>query len=517
MMYSNIPLGTNNPGCIVILVDQSWFMNEEGQTGTKADCAAKIINNYIAELVLSCRVGEAIKDRCHISVISYGDQLKCIAEGMISKVADLAEVRRIKDFILDPTGKRVEVEIEMPIWLEPQAHKAAPMYEAFDHACEIVEQWISNHPDGFPPVVINITGRIPAYPELTKYAAEKVMELCTTDGNVLVFNVYISGCDREIIFPNNTGQLDGDEASEFLFNISSILPQNLFHFLENYAVFPKSYARCLAVNSLTQISWLLYFRSRSVSRTPNMLKLNVKSFIIHKYGATMTDCEDAYAQNEEASRYAIADGVALSFMPKPWAEFLVKHFCDTTALSLTEENWKKWLLPIQEEWYRFVEERVRILNRFFLTYRFNKAESAAATFIGFEIDKDNHKWKAIIIGDSCLFHLHDSVFESYLIENSTDFTNFPNVFMSFEKDNYRSPRLIIGDIKAGDTFILTTDALAKWILVHKETGKLETACAILKAIETGAQFYEFVETARASEGICLANDDVTLIRISVSL
>ena len=34
--YSEVPIGTSNPGCIIILVDQSWSMSEPFGDGTKA-------------------------------------------------------------------------------------------------------------------------------------------------------------------------------------------------------------------------------------------------------------------------------------------------------------------------------------------------------------------------------------------------------------------------------------------------------------------------------------------------
>ena len=53
MAYSNVPIGTSNPGCIVILVDQSWSMTEDWENGTKAEIAALAVNRILEELVLS--------------------------------------------------------------------------------------------------------------------------------------------------------------------------------------------------------------------------------------------------------------------------------------------------------------------------------------------------------------------------------------------------------------------------------------------------------------------------------
>ena len=251
----------------------------------------------------------------------------------------------------------------------------------------------------------------------------------------------------------------------------------------------------------------------------NVLKLTARRFITHKQAETMDDCQDACEENEneDVGRYAIADGATLSFMSKPWAALLVKHFCKTTGLSVIKDNWEEWLRPIQQEWYQQVEKEVKALKQYWLTNSFNIQESATSTFIGLEIDKVTSKWQAIIIGDSCLFHVDDSGFKSHPITDSADFTNRPNAFTSFEKDNHHGPTFVTGDVKPGDTFILATDALAKWVLAHEEVGKLETVCDALKAIETDTEFCKFVETERNSESIRLVNDDVTLMQISALL
>ena len=158
---------------------------------------------------------------------------------------------------------------------------------------------------------------------------------------------------------------------------------------------------------------------------------------------------------------------------------------------------------------------MRERNLFYLTNPFNSQESAASTFIGIEFNKDNGEWAAMIVGDSCLFHKSDSKFESYLIENSAGFTNRPEIFASFDKDNHFEPKFIGGDTKPGDTFILATDALAKWILEHKEAGELDAALDTLKAVESAEHFRQFVHEARHDKAIRLVNDDVTLMLISV--
>ena len=246
-----------------------------------------------------------------------------------------------------------------------------------------------------------------------------------------------------------------------------------------------------------------------------MLKLTTKPFSIHKEAESPDDCQDACARNDKQGRYAVADGATRSFFPKEWATLLVEHFCESADLSLVKKDWRSWIDPIQKKWYEQVEEKVSERNLFYLTNSFNTQESAASTLIGIEFNKHRNEWEAMIVGDSCLFHESDSGFKSYLIENSTDFTNHPEAFASFAKDEHSEPTFICGNAKPGDTFILTTDALAKWILERKETGELDAALDTLKAIETVETFYQFVHEARHDETIRLVNDDVTLMLISV--
>lgn len=246
-----------------------------------------------------------------------------------------------------------------------------------------------------------------------------------------------------------------------------------------------------------------------------MIRLAASSFIIHKEAESLEDCQDACAQHDEKRRYAVADGVTHSFFPKEWAALLVEHFCENTDLSSVKTDWRDWLAPIQQKWYEQVEEKVRERNLFYLTNPFNAKESAASTFIGIKFSEDNTGWEAVILGDSCLFHKTDSEFKSYLIENSVGFTDRPEFFASFAKDNHSEPKFRHGKANPDDTFILATDALAKWILEHKEVGKLDTALDRLKAVKTDEQFCQFVHEARHDEAIRLVNDDVTLMLISV--
>ena len=250
MAYSNVPIGTSNPGCIVILVDQSWSMVEDYGTGTKAEVAALAVNHILEELVLACRAGDKIRDRCHVSVIGYGERVERVVDSMISEVpSSLVEIKNLNKSIPDGTGELVEVEVEMPIWLQPMANNGTPMHEAFERAAEIIQHWCDDNPDSYPPTVINITDGEANYPDLTIDAARKVMDLHTTDGSVLIFNIHIANNKHEVIFPHSTTQLVGDNFAEFLFNISSVLPEPLREEAKQHGLPAEPDTRCFGYNA----------------------------------------------------------------------------------------------------------------------------------------------------------------------------------------------------------------------------------------------------------------------------
>ena len=257
--YRKLPCSTTNPGCIIILIDQSSSMSEKWPIATKAEGVALAINRTIHELSLSCYRSTEVQDCCSISVIGYGAGVNCIVNGMISDVyASPIEVERVKRLIPDGAGGSIEVEVEIPTWVRPQASGDRQMHTAFEHAFKIAQRWCQNWSDSFPPIVVNITDGLPNNPDLTSKAAKKIMNLYTTDGNVLVFNNYIGNNGSEIIFPHSKTQLFQDSCAEFLFTISSVLPKFLREEARIHGFSSQPNAKCFGYNT-SEIMWILKF------------------------------------------------------------------------------------------------------------------------------------------------------------------------------------------------------------------------------------------------------------------
>ena len=84
-MYSKL-IGTPSPGFFVILLDQSDSMKEKYTDSNKAEFAALAVNRTIYEILGSCRAGEKMKDRCHLTVIGYGEKTELIIGGRPSEI-----------------------------------------------------------------------------------------------------------------------------------------------------------------------------------------------------------------------------------------------------------------------------------------------------------------------------------------------------------------------------------------------------------------------------------------------
>jgi Mg-chelatase subunit ChlD len=57
----------------------------------------------------------------------------------------------------DGAGGLVDQTVKFPIWFDPVANGGTPMCAALGRATTILQGWLAQHPDCFPPIVINIT------------------------------------------------------------------------------------------------------------------------------------------------------------------------------------------------------------------------------------------------------------------------------------------------------------------------------------------------------------------------
>jgi len=240
-------ISRKNPSCFLFLVDQSGSMADpfgEESHRRKADQVADVINRLLQNLIIKCAKQEGVRDYYHIGVIGYGNQVGPAFAGSlngkdlvpISEVANSpARIETRTKKVDDGAGGLADQGIKFPIWFDPVAHGGTPMCQALTQAQASMQGWTSQHPHGFPPLVINITDGEPTDGDPSG-PAEAVTQIATSDGNILLFNIHISSQSASpIVFPDNEETLP-DEHARLLFSMSSHLPSFLRTFVQQEGI-----------------------------------------------------------------------------------------------------------------------------------------------------------------------------------------------------------------------------------------------------------------------------------------
>ena len=236
-----------------------------------------------------------------------------------------------------------------------------------------------------------------------------------------------------------------------------------------------------------------------------------QAFHLGKAGNAPAEYEDAFAANASRTRFAVADGASEASFAAAWARLLTEGFVEA------QKPWRNldWLAPIRDRWSAEVDglpvpwyaEEKREMGGF-------------ATLLGAAFrrpDGDGRgAWRAVAVGDSCLFHLRRGrLLRSLPLTRSDQFDSAPRLLCSRPSSRWiEAPVRVRGRWRPGDRFLLATDAVAQWFLHEVEGGGDPAAeiAGILAATEPQAAFPAWVESRRAAG---LRNDDVTLLVIDL--
>jgi hypothetical protein len=222
---------------MIFLIDQSSSMSQPwgGDQGTsKSEKLATIFNRLLQNLVIKCAKAEGVRDYFDVAVIGYGMEVrsafgpKLTAAGLIpiSEIAKNPErVDQRMRKVEDGAGGLVEQPIKLPIWVDAVSNGPTPMLTALGRARELLEPWVNQHQDSFPPIVINISDGQPTDGDPTP-EAETLQSLTTKDGSALLFNIHISAeRGASALFPASDSGLRED--ARRLFAMSSVLPDSM--------------------------------------------------------------------------------------------------------------------------------------------------------------------------------------------------------------------------------------------------------------------------------------------------
>jgi len=225
------------PGYIIFLVDQSGSMSETYTEGkTRSEFTALVINRTINELINTNMDGEKVKDRVFISMIGYGGSSSLAVDDIrsdyLSSFADNPlRMEQLKKKVSDGAGGLIEIDEQMPIFIEPTANGLTPMADALSFARELIEGWLQKKPNNPAPIIINISDGMPFTGSSINEAmsnsisvSKEIMNIKSADGNPLIFNCHL-GVGQSYSFNENESELSDDQA-KFLFNISSEIPDS---------------------------------------------------------------------------------------------------------------------------------------------------------------------------------------------------------------------------------------------------------------------------------------------------
>jgi hypothetical protein len=231
-----------------------------------------------------------------------------------------------------------------------------------------------------------------------------------------------------------------------------------------------------------------------------------------KDGHTEDECEDAWAADPAAGRFAVADGASESAFAGLWARLLAEGFLSASRprdlpgwLSDVRRRWSAEVMDLELPWYAEIKRQ----------------EGAFATFLGLHVPPEEAapscRWHALAIGDSCLVRVRkDRRVRAFPLRGSSDFGNQPLLLGSWPSP-VPSFRRCSGTLRPGDRLLLMTDALAQWFLNSHEQGEQpwEAVAMLLSADRPEAAFADWVGELR-KEG-ALHNDDVTLLSLDRGL
>lgn len=215
-----------NPGLIVLLLDQSGSMSETikmgGHERTKAEILSYTVNTFIDSLIVACGKGGEMKDYFFISVIGYGGDEDNTAKSAFEGNLKGELYASIKALAQNSTDKA---------WVKPTANRATPMRQALELARDTIVLWLNDAErrgkEIFPPLVLNFTDGEATDGDRDKLikAANDIKNLATTDGNCLLFNMHLSAAEgEECVFPCTEQVVPDDVYSKTLYAMSSGLP-----------------------------------------------------------------------------------------------------------------------------------------------------------------------------------------------------------------------------------------------------------------------------------------------------
>lgn len=222
---------------------------------------------------------------------------------------------------------------------------------------------------------------------------------------------------------------------------------------------------------------------------------------VAKRGNRPGENEDATAAAPDGLRFAACDGATEGWESGPWAARLAAAFvagppepADFPDWLAGARDWAPDALEGAQPWY--VAEK--------------REQGSFATLLGLELrrSRDGWAWRAVAVGDSCLFHLRgEELVLAFPLESAEAFGYRPALVPS-APGRCPEPEWGAGRANPGDFLLLATDAAAARLFDP------DARAAAAKAVRAALAARDPAALADWCRGMQeFANDDVTVIAV----
>jgi hypothetical protein len=263
---------------------------------------------------------------------------------------------------------------------------------------------------------------------------------------------------------------------------------------------------------------------------------HASTFWVPKRGSSAQEYEDAawvgpYGNGsgeiqQRSLTVAVADGASESLLAGRWARRLVETFGRARSATRTRAGfiaaYSEAVISWEREVLEYTAEREERGAPIQWYEEPGLAKGAHATILAVEFSDGREgrpsTWKAVGLGDSCLFQVRDeSLYASFPMSDHATFSYQPPLLASRGADVEVLRRHIktkAKDWERGDSFYLVTDALAAWFLRTNETvGRPWEPLRDLDTHDAELDFAGWVDEQRDLGQ--MHNDDTTLVRIDM--
>jgi len=292
------------PWLMVVMVDGSHSMGADwGDTKrSMSDIVEQAVNQLLYDMALNFNHGDEdgsdiTKDRIHLRMMIYNGEDEVVNPIRVSNGSEYLNAPGddgwVQNYIDLHTYPSQPGSIEIPRWFELNPHGRTPMLKAFEAAKVVVQQHLNDHPDSFPPVILNVSDGEPTDcgdPVEWDLLVSKCDEIraLSSEKEPIICNVHLDPLGRDLpsLYPASPPSLDGLESG--LWQISSKIPEELNSIIPGDV--ESGERRFFVFNSdLIRFHEFLHFSSLlsgSVTPIPNPLILDYDPLLVIDIDAT---------------------------------------------------------------------------------------------------------------------------------------------------------------------------------------------------------------------------------------